>query len=74
MIKILLHGFFDPSSDLSPRTVSALALRALADTVYSGWDQGWDQKSRVIIYIYIVNQPFLLNQKYHVYTVSYKRR
>ena len=52
MIKILLHGFFDPSPDLSPRTVSALALRALADTVYSGWDQGWDQKSRVIIYMY----------------------
>ena len=26
MIKILLHGFFDPSPDLSPRTVSALAL------------------------------------------------
>ena len=51
MIKILLHGFFDPSPDLSPRTVSALALRALADMVYSGWDQGWDQKSRVIIYI-----------------------
>ena len=51
MIKILLHVFFDPSPDLSPRTVSALALRALADTVYSGWDQGWDQKTRVIIYI-----------------------
>ena len=51
MIKILLHGFFDPIPDLSPRTVSALALRAWADTVYSGWDQGWDQKTRVIIYI-----------------------
>ena len=51
MIKILLHGFFDPIPDLSPRTVSALALRARADTVYSGWDQGWDQKTRVIIYM-----------------------
>ena len=52
MIKILLHGVFDPSPDLSPRTVSALALRAQADTVYSGLDQGWDQKHRVIIYMY----------------------
>ena len=51
MIKILLHVVFDPSPDLSPRTVSALALRAQADTVYSGWDQGWDQKHRVIIYM-----------------------
>ena len=47
MIKILLHVVFDPSPDLSPRTVSALALRAQADSVYSGWDQ----KHRVIIYI-----------------------
>ena len=51
MIKILLHGFYDPIPDLSPRTVSALALQARADTVYSGWDQGWDQKTRVIIYM-----------------------
>ena len=53
MIKILLQSVFDPSPDLNPRTVSALALRAQADTVYSGWDQEWDQKHRVIIYIYI---------------------
>ena len=31
MIKISLHGVCDPSPDLSPRTVSALALRAEAD-------------------------------------------
>ena len=52
MIKILLHSVFDPSRDLSPGTVSTLALRAQAGTVYSGWDQGSDQKHRVIIYIY----------------------
>ena len=32
MVKILLHSV----SDQSPRKVSALALRAQADTVYSG--------------------------------------
>ena len=31
MMKILLHVVFDPSPDLSPRTVLALALRAQAD-------------------------------------------
>ena len=55
MIKILLHRFFDPIPDLSPRTVSALALRAGADTVYSGWDQGWDQKACVIIYMSLIS-------------------
>ena len=52
MIKISLHGVFDRSPNFSPGTVSALTLQTRADKVYSGWDQGWDQKHCVIIYIY----------------------
>ena len=45
------YTFFYHSPDLSPRTVSALALWARADMVYSGWDQAFNQKACVIIYI-----------------------
>ena len=43
MIKLLLHSVFDP------------IVQTQADTDYSGWDQGWDQKHCVIIYM----SPFI---------------
>ena len=54
MIKRLLLVFY-PSHDLSLRTISALALRARADMVYSGSDHDWDQNNHVIIYMYNIS-------------------
>ena len=47
----LLHGFFDPSPDLSPSRPYQPEPEGRGLILSEGWDQGWDQKSRVIIFL-----------------------
>ena len=47
----LLHGFFDPSPDLNPSRPYQPEPEGRGLILSEGWDQGWDQKSRVIIFL-----------------------
>ena len=47
----LLHGFFDPSPDLSPSRPYQPEPEGWGLILSEGWDQGWDQKSRVIKFL-----------------------
>ena len=51
---------------------SITSLRALADTVYSGWDQGWDQKTHVIIYMSHVSRDVIKFLSFEISTYPFK--
>ena len=47
----LLHGDFDPSPGLSPSKPYQPEPEGRGLILSEGWDQGWDQKHRVIIFL-----------------------
>ena len=47
----LLHGVFDPSPDLSPSRPYQPEPEGRGLILSEGWDQGWDQKHCVIIFL-----------------------